>query len=226
MCTLRLNQTFIKAVFFDFDGTLADTAPDMVGALNDWLASYDRPPVDVTKAIGQVSGGSRALLAFAGLNGIDEQIAREEYLDLYEKTQYTGTTLFAGVDDMLAEVVADGLVWGVVTNKPRRYFAPIADNLCLQEKGARALLAAGDAGQAKPHPDMLLAAAQRCALRPEECIYVGDDVRDGQAAKAAGMKFIIAAWGYWRGECWNNAAPTAAIISSPTLLKTILKTNL
>ena len=208
----------IKAVFFDFDGTLADTAPDMICALNDWLAVRCRPPVDTMTATAKVSGGVRALLELAGLNGEDPEAAREEYLKLYERTQYAHTVLFPEVEQMLLGLTAAGLSWGVITNKPRHYFAPIAKSLKLAEKNAAVLLAAGDAGKVKPQPDMLLAAAKSCNLRDNECVYVGDDARDAQAAKAAGMKFITAAWGYWQGEAWGGDSPTAAIVTSPALL--------
>ena len=184
----------------------------MLCALNGWLAVRGRPPVNAMTATAKVSGGARALLELAGLNGEDPEAAREEYLKLYERTQYARTVLFPEVEKMLLGLTAAGLSWGVITNKPRRYFAPIAKSLRLTEKNAAVLLAAGDAGQIKPQPDMLLAAATCCNLRDNECIYVGDDARDAQAAKAASMKFIIAAWGYWRGRSGT------AICQRPRLL--------
>ena len=155
----------------------------MLCALNGWLAVRGRPPVNAMTATAKVSGGARALLELAGLNGEDPEAAREEYLKLYERTQYARTVLFPEVEKMLLGLTAAGLSWGVITNKPRRYFAPIAKSLRLTEKNAAVLLAAGDAGQIKPQPDMLLAAATCCNLRDNECIYVGDDARDAQAAK-------------------------------------------
>ena len=106
----------------------------MLCALNGWLAVRGRPPVNAMTATAKVSGGARALLELAGLNGEDPEAAREEYLKLYERTQYARTVLFPEVEKMLLGLTAAGLSWGVITNKPRRYFAPIAKSLRLTEK--------------------------------------------------------------------------------------------
>lgn len=206
----------IKTILFDFDGTLADTAPDMVRALNDFLAARGQPPVPYDDARNLCSGGVRALLGIRGLQGEDFEAARADYLRLYEATNYKDTVLFTGVPEMLTSLIASGYQWGIVTNKPRQYFEPIAARLKLAEQGAAVLVCGDDVSTPKPDPMSLLAAAEHCNSAAQHCIYVGDDERDAQAAAAANMKFITVAWGYWQPNDWQ--APVSAIISHPILL--------
>ena len=153
--------------------------------------------------------------SLADLNADNEDMAaaRSEFLRRYEETDYAGTDLFPGVAEMLANLEQNGWVWGVMTNKPRRYFAPLAERLGWGEKPG--LIAGDDCARAKPHPDGLLRAAKLCGAAPERCVYVGDDPRDARAAHAAGMPFVLAAWGYWTPSQWVNAAPVAGLASAP-----------
>lgn len=215
-----------RAVFWDFDGTAAHTAPDMIAALHQWQESRGEPLADYDAARARVSGGSRALLNLAGMDESDSEYesAREDFLARYEKGGYGRTFLFSGVKDALHTLVADGWMWGIATNKPRRYFAPVADNLGISvhpqtapdlPPSASALVAGDDCARAKPSPEMLLLAAQAAGANPHRCIYIGDDRRDSEAARAAGMSFILAAWGYWPAADWKSAPVAAAIASSP-----------
>ena len=226
----------MRCVLFDFDGTLARTAADMTAALNAMRAARGLPPLAVADAAARVSGGARALLEFGGLaaGGTDPAAARAEFLRLYEATGYEQTDLFPGAAELLHElngagkggedgtVGKDGTVerggvggweWGVMTNKPRRYFAPLAEKLGWGGKAG--LVAGDDCARAKPHPDGLLRAAALCGAPPERCVYAGDDPRDARAAQAAGMPFILAAWGYWTPSHWAGAAPVAALAAAP-----------
>lgn len=202
-------------VLFDFDGTLARTAADMTAALNAMLAARGRAAADLAAAAAHVSGGARALLEFGGLGGEGEDMAaaRNEFLRLYEATGYAETDLFPGVAEMLAALEGAGWQWGVMTNKPRRYFSPLAERLGWKNKAG--LIAGDDCARAKPHPDGLLRAAELCGAAAERCAYVGDDPRDARAALAAGMPFILAAWGYWTPPQWANSAPVAALAGAP-----------
>ena len=215
------------AVIFDFDGTLADTAPDMTAALDHWLAVRQRPPADAAAARRLCSSGARVLLDFCGLNGEAREDSITEYLNYYEETGYRDTVLFDGVGDMLEQLNTAGVRWGVATNKPARFFAPIAERLLAPLRPA-ALVARDDMTlRAKPHPDILLAAVRDDDV-PAACVYVGDDVRDAAASLAAGFKFVGVTWGYWRPEQWGNeetaggtgviALPIHALISQPALL--------
>jgi phosphoglycolate phosphatase len=188
----------IRAVLFDLDGTLADTAPDLAGALNRLLAERGRSPVPIEEARPVTSSGARGMLRVGF--GIDPQHAEYEplkarFLDLYSARICVDTTLFAGIAELLAALEARAIAWGVVTNKAERFTLPLLDALALRTR-ASCVVGGDTAPRAKPHPDPLLHAARAMALAPELCLYVGDDLRDVQAARAAGMPVIAAAYGY------------------------------
>lgn len=217
-----------RAVFFDFDGTLAHTAPDMVAALHGWQESQNQKPADYEQARLRVSGGARALLALAGMeeSAADYEGARMDFLMRYEAGGYARTFLFGGIKNALLELCATGWQWGVITNKPRRYFSQIASNLEIDTNPeterasgapplAAALVAGGDYPESKPSPLPLLRAAEIAGIPPQHCIYIGDDVRDAAAAAAAEMPFIAACWGYWTAAEWEQCARVAALATAP-----------
>lgn len=215
----------VRAAIFDFDGTLADTAPDMVLALNRWLAARNRAAVEYEQVRMLCSGGSRALLNFCGIGEEPWPDAVADYLQHYEDTGYRQTALFPGVADALTALADAGWCWGIATNKPRRYFAPIAERLLSRWQPAALIARNDDNLPAKPHPATLLAAAQQCGAAPAACVYIGDDLRDGAAAQAAGMPFIAVTWGYWQPEQWQQATPPpiAARLDSPAQLTEVLR---
>ncbi len=203
-------------MLFDFDGTLADTADDMLAALNRLLAEYQKPPLSRAAAVGCISGGARALLQKGGIDEAEAEKARAVFLRYYEETGYAKTRLLPGIAAMLKTLNGGGIRWGVVTNKPRRYYQPIAEMLGLASRGAAVMLCGDDLAKAKPHPDGLLAAAGQTP--PECCFYVGDDWRDAAAAGNAKMAFIAAVWGYFcQDERWQNL-PVFALASKPSLV--------
>lgn len=205
-----MTQAAPTAVLFDFDGTLADTAPDMIAALNDWLQARARAPVAEAAVRVLCSSGARVLLEHCGGTGEEDiDSAVEDYLRRYERTAYRRTALFAGIAEHLDTLAAAGVPWGVATNKPLRYFAPIAEQLLARYRPA-ALVARDDTIlRAKPHPDTLHEAARQCNC--PRAIYVGDDIRDGMAAQAAQMPFVAVTWGYWREAQWQEATPAPPI---------------
>jgi N-acetyl-D-muramate 6-phosphate phosphatase len=188
----------VRAVLFDLDGTLADTAPDLAGALNALLRERGKEPIGFEQARPLTSMGARGMIK-AGL-GIGpehpefEQL-RDRFLDLYEANICDGTRLFDGVDKLLKELDTRGTPWGIVTNKYERFTKPLLQQLEL-DKRAHCIVCGDTTGNSKPHPGPLLHAAELLGVQPQECLYVGDDVRDIQAARAAHMPVIAAGYGY------------------------------
>lgn len=188
----------IKAVLFDLDGTVADTAPDLAAAANSLRLADGVPPLSIEILRPLASQGARGLLKEAvGLTPEDAgfEHARLRFLSYYESNLCVHTRLFPGVEQLLAGIEARGLPWGIVTNKVEYYAQPLMQKLGLANRCA--ITVGGDtAPNPKPAPDPLLHAAQAINVAPEACLYVGDDLRDVQAAHAAGMTSVAVRWGY------------------------------
>lgn len=188
----------IKGVLFDFDGTLADTAPDLGYALNRQRVSRGLIPLPIETIRIKASAGARGLLGLGfninpGDAGYD--VMREEFLDFYSERLCHDTCLFPGIAELLDHLDACNLPWGIVTNKPARFTRPLAQQLGLNQRAA-CIISGDEIKNAKPHPDPLLAASKKLTLSPSQCIYLGDDIRDVKASLAAGMEPIIAKYGY------------------------------
>jgi 2-phosphoglycolate phosphatase len=188
----------IRAVLFDLDGTLADTAPDLGHALNLLLQRHGREPLPQDAIRPFVSAGARGLLKLGfDIDPVDAEysIMRQEYLELYEHHLGKETSLFPGIPELLNALEGRRVTWGIVTNKPERFTIPLLKQFALFDRAA--CVVSGDTvARAKPFPDPLLDAAKKIALTPLQIIYVGDDERDVQAARAAEMSCLIAAYGY------------------------------
>jgi N-acetyl-D-muramate 6-phosphate phosphatase len=188
----------IKAVLFDLDGTFADTAPDLAAALNHARATRHLPPLPIEVLRPQSSHGSRGLLK-TGF-GIEPEhpgydALRDIFLDYYARNICVHTQLFGDTAELLARLEHRGIKWGIVTNKPHRFTVPLMQALGYADRAA--CLVSGDTyAHAKPHPEPLLKACQLIGVTAAECIYLGDDQRDMQAANSAGMRGIIANYGY------------------------------
>ena len=192
----------LQAVLFDLDGTLIDTAPDMVGALNDLRAEQSLAPIDYAVARAHVSHGAFGLvdIAFGKIDAAKRLRLRDRFLEIYAGRVATATTLFDGMETVLNQVEADGLAWGVVTNKPGNLTEPLLAALGLLSRCA--CVVSGDTvAKRKPHPEPLLHAMRQinAKLKPgdgAQLMYVGDADRDIQAGKAAGMITVAATYGY------------------------------
>ncbi len=191
-------MTTPAAVFFDLDGTLIDTAPDMGGALNRVLEKHNRPPVEEADYRSSVSHGSIALLklGFPELDpNKDMHDLRLEFLAAYGKNVADGSRLFKGVDTLLETLEAHHLPWGIVTNKPEAPTLTLLDALNLTHRCC-SIVAADTTTHAKPHPAPMHLACKRANVKPVDCFYVGDAERDIQAGRAVEMKTFVANWGY------------------------------
>jgi phosphoglycolate phosphatase len=207
----------LRAVLFDLDGTLADTAADLGYAVNQQRVARGMEPLPIKSLRPLVSQGARGMLRAAfGLLPEHPQYAayRDEFLDLYAANLLRDTCLFEGMQHLLAQLERQGLQWGIVTNKLTRYTEPLVTGLGLATRAA--CVVCGDTcARAKPFPDPLLEAASRMSLPPGECLYVGDDHRDVQAAHAAGMQCLVAGYGYLGDGTPPEAWGGLAIIAHP-----------
>jgi phosphoglycolate phosphatase len=188
----------VDAVLFDLDGTLIDSAPDLAGAGNDMRIARGLQPLPLAHFRPMVGAGARGMVGRALDVAPDhaEFIAlRDEFLQRYELRMTRETTIFDDVIPVLAALQANRVPWGIVTNKARRFGEPLVRALGLDTTAA-ALVCGDTTAHAKPHPAPLLEAARRMAVAPGRCMYVGDDLRDVQAGRAAGMMTVVAGWGY------------------------------
>ncbi len=205
-----------QAVLFDLDGTFADTAPDLAAALNRMRAEQGREPMAIERVRPFASAGARGLVyaGFGAKPGDAEYTAlREEFLEYYAERTCAETRLFPGIQELLDQLKNRGIAWGIVTNKSLRFTERIVAALQLEP----ACVVCGDSTpHLKPHPAPLLLAAAQLKLAPEQCVYVGDDLRDIQAARAAGMRPIAVQWGYHHPESGEPSTWQAdAVIAQP-----------
>ena len=188
----------LRAVLFDLDGTLIDSAPDLAGASNDMRLARGLPALPYECLRPMVGSGARGMVGAAFGVGPEDagfQALREEFLSRYELRMTQDTRVFANMLPVLKALEARACLWGIVTNKAMRFTEPLVRALGLQ--GRAAVVIAGDTtAHAKPHPAPLLEAARRMGFEPCQCAYVGDDLRDVQAGRAAGMTTVAVRWGY------------------------------
>lgn len=198
---LRIRESgtaLVKAVLFDLDGTFADTAPDLAAALNHVRACRDLPPLPLEVLRPQASNGSAGLLK-AGMNVAPDSPdfieLRDLFLGHYANNICVHTKLFEGMSELIDALESRAIPWGIVTNKPHIYTQPLMQALGYAERAA--CLVSGDTcANAKPHPEPMHKACELIGVSPEDCLYLGDDLRDMQAANAANMRGIIARYGY------------------------------
>lgn len=193
-----MPATPIRLMLFDLDGTLADTAPDLAAAANRMLATRGLAPLPLSALRPLVSQGARGMIGRAfGKGPADDgfEDLRQEFFAEYESSLCAGSALFPGMPEVLDALDAAGVRWGVVTNKIARFTDPLVAALGLTPRAA--CVVSGDTTpHAKPHPAPLMHALQMAACDAAQSIYVGDDLRDVQAARAADMRAVVAAYGY------------------------------
>ncbi|MGH8504633.1 MAG: HAD family hydrolase [Stenotrophobium sp.] len=207
-----------QCVLFDLDGTLVDTAPDLGGAANRVRADLGMSPLPIAQYRPVASAGARGLLGVAlGIaeGDTDWPLRRDAFLDHYRRHLADESALFPGMAELLATLEQCGIRWGIVTNKPGWLTAPLLRQLNLDTRAACGI-SGDDVQLPKPAPDSILLACSRLGVTPRQCVYVGDDKRDIDAGRAAGLHTIAVRWGYLGSngmiESWqaNDIADTAS----------------
>lgn len=208
-------QTSIACVLFDLDGTLIDTAPDFVLVMDRLMREYGRPEVSEQRVRQTVSDGARALvkLGFAieeSDPGFGER--RERLLELYgEQLESTRSKLYPGLPELLDRLDEADIPWGIVTNKPERYAVPLLERLGLLGR-CGALICPDHVTATKPDPEPILLACETLDAELERTVYIGDHLRDMQAARNADVIAIAAAYGYLSDECRVEEWPADFIL--------------
>lgn len=211
------------AVLFDLDGTLLDTAPDMVAALHLLQAERAVAPSPFEQARNHVSNGAAGLLRL-GFRDYDpgrQPDLHRRYLELYAARLSRETRLFPGLAELLAAVEARTIPWGVVTNKPHYLTAPLLGALDLLHRAA--CVVSGDTlPERKPHPRPILHALEQLAVDPSRAIYVGDAARDIMAGRAAGTRTIAVRYGYIEPGADPAAWGADRVVDTPAELRDLL----
>lgn len=214
----------VRAVLFDLDGTLIDSAPDLAAAVDKMRTDRGLSSLPYEGYRQMAGAGARGLLGVAfGMTPEHPEFGamREEFFVNYERSLTERTRAFEGVEELLAQLLGRGLAWGVVTNKVMRFTAPLARQMELFAT-AGAVVGGDSTPHAKPHPAPLLEAARQLGLEPGHCLYVGDDQRDIVAGRAAGMPTVAATYGYL-GQLSVTDWGADAHIDSPLSLLPLLK---
>ncbi len=222
--SLNQSQSPYHGVFFDLDGTLVDTAPDLVAATNRLLSARNLPLKPYEQLRPCASAGARGLIL--GAFGIDTQHPdfiplRDEFFSNYENALLVESKLFEGIDNLLNQLDQASLSWGIVTNKSERFTNPLTELMGLSQRAVSTV--SGDTTpHSKPHPEPILHAARIANIDPSKSLYVGDDIRDIVAGKAAGMKTVAAAYGYCGCEEPPEAWGADFLIQTPQELLQIV----
>ena len=216
----------IKTVLFDLDGTLADTAPDLAGALNHVLKMHNQDPLPYETIRPYVSHGGAALINLGfGKDHPEYDVLYQELLHYYLNNIANETTLFSGMNELLQELEEKNINWGVVTNKPGWLTDPLMEELNLTSR-AVSIVSGDTLEQRKPHPAPILHACNQAKSEAHECLYIGDAERDIKAGNAAGMLSIVALFGYIAESDTPDTWGAHALINHPKeIISIILSLN-
>lgn len=224
----QLIKPSFKAVLFDLDGTLIDTAPDFIVCLNDLRAEYSLPPLANLEIRKVVSDGARAMVGLAfNATEADEGFdgKKQRFLDIYTENICRESQLFDSLDTLLNWCDKNHIPWGIVTNKPRKFSELLLTKLGLSD-ALSSLVCADDVANPKPNAEPMLKACAELNVPPEECLYVGDHKRDIDAGKNANMKTVAAGYGYVHDEhealSWNADWTVQTSSELTTLLMELL----
>jgi phosphoglycolate phosphatase len=218
-----MNTTFkLSCVLFDLDGTLVDTAPDLIACLNATLAAHDLNTVSAEHVKPFISWGALAMINASVTSAVSESKRAElleAMLNCYENNIAEHTVFFTGMVETLATIEQHGLKWGVVTNKRQRFTKPLMDALQLTHRAA-CIISGDSTANPKPHSDPMIAACQQADVNPRECVYIGDASHDITAGKSVQMKTIAALYGYLKPTDTPETWGADALIDSPEQLTT------
>ena len=207
-----------RAALFDLDGTLLDTAPDLHAALNALLTEERRDNLDLAVVRPHVSNGAIAVVHVGfpeeSIKSLRFETLRTRFLAHYRTLLTVHTRLFPGFEAVLEELETRAVPWGIVTNKAAWLTEPLLDALDLRSR-AHCVLSGDTLPERKPHPRPLLVAAQRIGVVPADCVYVGDALRDVQAARAAGMVPLAVRFGYLNDADAPDTWPVAGWLNEP-----------
>jgi len=212
----------LSCVLFDLDGTLVDTAPDLILCLNKALSSHGLTTVTTETIKPSISFGAVAMINESLSQSVSEALREdilETMLDLYQNNIAEHTVFFRGMSDTLDAIEAQGLKWGVVTNKRARFTNPLMDALKLTDRAA-CIISGDTTANPKPHVEPMLAACKQAAVKPQECVYIGDASHDITAGKNAQMKTLAALYGYLKPGDTPETWGADALIESPEQLAT------
>ncbi|WP_219063893.1 N-acetylmuramic acid 6-phosphate phosphatase MupP [Pseudomonas sp. UMAB-08] len=218
----------LRAVLFDMDGTLLDTAPDFIAICQSMLADRGLASVSDKLIRDEISGGARAMVAATFALSPTEpefEALRLEFLERYQVNCAVHSTLFDGMAELLVDIEKANLIWGVVTNKPVRFAQPIMEQLGLAERSA-ILICPDHVTHSKPHPEPLILACSMLNLDPASVLFVGDDLRDIESGRDAGTKTAAVRYGYIHPDDNPDHWGADVVVDHPLDLRKVLNNAL
>lgn len=215
-----MNSEFhLSCVLFDLDGTLVDTAPDLIACLNRALKSHGFKEVLTDAVKPFISYGAAAMIekSVTNIDSATQDKILETMLDLYQENIAKHSQFFPGIVDTLQTIESLGLKWGIVTNKKERFTLPLIDAFKLKNRAA-CVISGDTTANSKPHPEPMLTACEQANVKPEECVYIGDALHDIEAGKNTKMKTLAAVYGYLKPDDIPSHWQADALIESPEQL--------
>jgi phosphoglycolate phosphatase len=224
-----MNDDFtLSCVLFDLDGTLVDTAPDLIACLNKALTSHGFSTVDVERVKPFISHGAAYMIT----HSLGDTVSPGQHaeilmtmLDYYEDNISEHSRFFHGITDLITSIEESGLKWGIVTNKRERFTNPLVSALKLTNRAA-CIISGDTTANPKPHSEPMFAACKQAGVNPEECVYIGDAPHDITAGKNAGMKTLAAVYGYLKPDDSPETWGADGLIDHPDQLSVWINSQL